>query len=331
MSGLTAVRPKFCLRIGAQVMAWGESTRTWRGRGRYRCAVSPTPPGSVKLSPIEPNLSNPTLLEERLRSLAGPNPRIRFAGHTLLQDMPRLITLLLPDLAVRTIVMSLDELPPRPDEQEALIRWRLGQDQRVSVAGSKLFWQVFPSLSSENRGYGLFVVAVMDNVLTQYERLCESAGLLPQRVGVTSLYLFNLWMHAVGGEGRLPRGLASFALSDGGLSCAILHDGRPVFARTKLLAMEGAGDKPMAVDMRERIVRECAVSLVACREHHPHVQVRHAVFMTEEDIPGLDEALGNELGIAVSRLEWDHLASLGWSHQGGSLSAAALPAVAGLV
>jgi hypothetical protein len=294
--------------------------------------VSPTPTGSVKLSPIDLNLTNRSLLEERLRSLAGPARRIQIAGRAILQDIPRPITLLLPDLAVRTTVISLDQLPPRTEEQEALIRWRLGQDQRLSMAGAKLFWQVFPPVQADESSYIVFVVAVQDSVLTQYESLCESAGLIPRRVGVSSFHLFNLWLKSMGGQKRLPRDLAWLTVSDGGLTCFIIHGGRPIFVRTKLLPVgdgtPGGGTREETV---EKIVHESAASLLACQEYHPDVHVKHVVLATDDDVPGLDEVLGHELGVAVNRLEWDHVESLGWSHDGGNLSMAALPAVAGLV
>ena len=43
MLGLTTSRPRQCLKIGAQSITWGEAVRTWRGRYRYRCVLSPTP------------------------------------------------------------------------------------------------------------------------------------------------------------------------------------------------------------------------------------------------------------------------------------------------
>ncbi len=41
MWGLGDSRPTECLKIGGQALVWGETSRTWRGRHRYRCALSP--------------------------------------------------------------------------------------------------------------------------------------------------------------------------------------------------------------------------------------------------------------------------------------------------
>ena len=111
MWGLITSRPRHCLKIGAQTLAWGEAVRTWRGRYRYRCVLSPTPTGAIKLSPMDLNLTDMPAVESRLRSLAGPSRDIRFAGRVWLSDVPRPIVLLLPDLSVRATVLQTGTTP----------------------------------------------------------------------------------------------------------------------------------------------------------------------------------------------------------------------------
>lgn len=332
MFALGRAKPRYCLKIGPHSLGWGEHYRTWRGRHRYRCLLSPTPIGSIKLSPIELNLTDRSAVEERLRSLAGPAKRFQIAGRMLLPELPRSITLLLPDLAVRTTLIALDHLPPRREELEALIRWRLGQEQRLPLAGTRLSWQVFPaSQSGEGGSHIVLVVVIQDGILAQYESICESVGLLPQEVGVTSSYLFNLWVKAAGGHKRFGGDLAWITVLDGALTCFIFHHGRPVFVRTKLLPEDGAHSTEDSVDADGKILREIAASFLACRENYPDVQVKELVLMTNEVNTHLEEVLGNELGVTVDRLAWNHINALGWKHGGGSTSIAALPVVAGMV
>ncbi|HLZ32383.1 MAG TPA: hypothetical protein VKP13_00100 [Nitrospira sp.] len=332
MWGLSGSRPKRCLKIGAEAIVWGEASRTWRGRHRYRCVLSPAPPGMVKLSPIDPNVIDRTVLEDRLRSLAGPAQRIHVLGRTLLPDLPRLITLVLPDLAVRATVIQLEQLPTRAEEQEALIRWRLGQEQRLPLAGAKLIWQVFPPRQPSEGAYIVLVIAVMETILAQYEASCEAVGLLPQEVAVASFRLFDLWLKAAGGWRRLSRDLAWISVADGALTCFIIHKGRPVFVRTKLMAGEliRAGEERSS-GWVEKIVHETGTSFLACQEHYPNLHLNNLVLVTDRDVPGLEDALGNELGVATEQMHWDHVEVLGWSHEGGSTSLATLPVVAGLV
>ena len=325
-------RPAQCLKIGGRALAWGESSKTWRGRHRYRCALSPLPSGVVKLSPIDGNVVDRELLEERLRSLAGPQRRLRFMGRTLLSDLPRPVTLVLPDLAVRSTVLQLDQIPVRREEQEALIRWRLGQEQRLPLAGAKLNWQVFPPRHPKASVHTVLVIAVQESILTEYETTCEAAGLLPQEVTVASFRLFDLWLKAAGGTRCLNRDLAFVTVADGGLTCLIIHEARPVFVRTKFLAGDALAAEDMATqESIAKIIRETEVSILACQEHVPELQLARLVLVTDSDLPGLEDRLAHELGVSTDQLQWEHVETVGWAHDGGNTSLAMLPVVAGLM
>jgi len=330
---LTTSRPRQCLKIGAQTLAWGEAVRTWRGRYRYRCVLSPPPTGAIKLSPMELNLTHVAAVGSRLRSLAGPNRDLQFAGPVWLSDAPRPIVLLLSDLSVRATVLELEQLPAQAEEQEALIRWRLGQEQLLPLARAKVVWQGFPSHGAgDERSHAVLVVAIQEAILKQYESLCESVGLLPQEVGVTSFRLFDLWLKAAGGRKRLGRDLLWASISDGGLTCFVLQEGRLVFVRSKLLSVEGLqGEGDPGGELVDNIVEECAASLRACRERHPGLNVTEIVLAGDSPFPTLELALNGELGLSTERLDWEAVERLGWTHDGGSTSWATLPVVAGVM
>ena len=332
MWGLRGIRPGQCLKVGGRTLAWGERSRTWRGRHRYRCVLSPIPAGVIKLSPIEGNVIDRSALQERLRSLAGPPRRLRFLGHTFLAGLPRPITLVLPDLAVRSTVLQLEQVPARREEQEALIRWRLGQEQHLPLTGAKLHWELFPPRHAKVGVHMVLVTAIQESILAEYEGACEAAGLLPQEVTVASFRLFDLWLKAAGGTRCLTHDLAWVTVLDGGLTCLIIHDGRPVFVRTKFIAGDQLSDEDMKTeDTIMRVVRETELSILACREHVPNLQLARVVLMTDSEVPGLEDQLGRVLGISTDRLHWDHVESVGWSQDGGSTSLATLPVVAGLM
>jgi len=333
MWGLTTSRPRQCLKIGAQALVWGEAVRTWRGRYRYRCVLSPTPTGAIKLSPMDLNLTDMSAVESRLRSLARPSRDLRFAGRLGLSDVPRPIVLLLSDLSVRATVLQLEQLPAQAEEQAALIRWRLGQEQLLPLAGAKIVWQGFPSYGAGvERSHTVLVVAIQEDILKQYESLCESVGLLPQEVGVTSFRLFNLWLKAAGGRKRLGRDLLWVSVSDGGLTCFVMHEGRLVFVRTKLLSVEGLqGEENPGGDLVDNIVEECAASFRACREHHPGLNGTEIILASDTQFPTLEQALNSELGLSTERLDWEAVGRLGWTHDGGSTSWATLSVLAGVM
>src|SRR6476661_8580157 len=286
-------RPTQCLKIGGHALTWSESSKTWRGRHRYRCTLSPIPSGVVKLSPIDGNVVDRGVLEERIRSLAGPPGRLRFLGRTLLSGLLRSVTLVLPDLAVRSTILQLEQVPGRREEQEALIRWRLGQEQRLPLTGVKLNWQVFPPRHPKEGVHMVLVIAMQESILAEYESACEAAGLLPREVTVASFRLFDLWLKAAGGARCLNRDLAWVTVADGGLTCFIIHEGRPVFMRTKLLAGETVQSEDMRnQDWVDKIVRETGTSIIACQEHFPNLQLKQLVLVTDSDMPALEGTLG---------------------------------------
>jgi hypothetical protein len=175
-------------------------------------------------------------------------------------------------------------------------------------------------------------VAIQEAILKQYESLCESGGLLPQEVGVTSFRLFDLWLKAAGGRKRLGRDLLWASISDGGLTCFVLQEGRLVFVRSKLLSVEGLqGEGDPGGELVDNIVEECAASLRACRERHPGLNVTEIVLAGDSPFPTLEQALNSELGLSTERLDWEAVEQLGWTHDGGSTSWATLPVVAGVM
>jgi hypothetical protein len=332
MWGITASRPRHCLKIGAQDLAWGEALRTWRGRYHYRCTLSPAPPEAIKLSPMDLNLTDMPAVESCLRSLAGPK-RDSGGARVWQSEAPCPIVLLLPDLSVRATVLQLEQFPVQAEEQEALIRWRLGQEQLLPLAGAKIVWQGFPSHGARNEpSHVVLAVAIQEAILKQYESLCESVGLLPQEIGVTSFRLFNLWMKTAGGRKRLGRDLLWVSVSDGGLTCFVMQEGRLAFVRTKLLRADGLqdGESP-GHDMADNIVEECAASLRACRDHFPHLNVTDMVFAGDCSFPTIEQALNREFSLSTERLDWKSVEQAGWTHDGGSTSWATLPVVAGVM
>jgi hypothetical protein len=279
------------------------------------------------------NLTDMPAVESRLRSLAGPSRDIRLAGRVWLSGVPRPIVLLLPDLSVRATLLQLEQFPAQVEEQEALIRWRLGQEQLLPLTGAKIVWQGFPSHRvGDDRSHVVLAVAIQEAILKQYESLCESVGLLPQEVGVTSFRLFNLWLKAAGGRRRLGRDLLWVSVSDGGLTCFVMQEGRLAFVRTKRLSAEGLqGEEGLDGDLADNIVEECSASLRACREHHPDLNVTDIVFAGDSPFPAIEQALNRELGLSIERLDWKAIERVGWTSDRGNTSWATLPVVAGVM
>ncbi len=328
-------RPRYCLKIGARDLAWAEVRRDWRGRPRYQCSMTALPEGVMRLSPLEQNIALPDELETRIRGLvAGEEATRDGASHS--NDVPRAVTVILPDLAVRLAVLQLQDLPWSSEEREALIRWRLGQEQLLSLSGTKVFSQVLNEPSSVNDGpYTVLAVAVQETVLAQYESVCEAAGLIPQVVDVASLRLFNLWAQGSGGARRVTTDFLWINAIDGGLTAFVFHRGNLVFVRSKLQgasSRNGGSLSGREEGSDDRIVQECADSVYACQQQTPDLAVAQVVVMADDAVgSGLPHKLEKGLGVPVKELDWANVRQYGGGRIGGPQSNAVLPALAGVL
>ena len=330
MWGWASSRPRHCLKFGADSVAWAELERNWRGRRQHRCVMSPVPDGAVKPSPADQNLSELSTLEGCIRTLTGPGREVRLVGHTLVSDLPRPIMLLLPDAAVRAVVLHLDQLPAKREERDALVRWRLGQEQLFPLGGAKVVSQVFHGLpGNESRTHTVLALAIQESVLNQYESLCESVGLIPQHVGMTSLRLFDLWRRASGGSGWQRRDFLWANVSDRALTTMVFQRGQLLFYRCKLLGNEATA-VTARTDMMEKIVEECGASLDACQQRHPSAVIKEAVLCADGDLAALQTQIEAGLDLSVEQLGWRSVEALGWVTKGSHRSMASLAAMAGV-
>lgn len=318
-------RPVRCLKFGIEAVGWAETERNWRGVATHRCVLSSVPEGSVKPSPVEPNLSDLPSLTSRIRALAGPGPDLRIGRRVLAKDLPRPIVVLLPDAAVRAVVLPFDHLPSKSDERDALIRWRLGQEQLFPLSGAKVVSQVF--LDSTQRGgpvHTVLAVAIQEAVLAQYESLCQSLGLLPQAVGMTSLQLFAFWVRA-SGKSWQRRDFLWANVADNALTTMVFQAGRLLFYRCKLL---GAATMALSEGL-EKIVEECGASLEACHQRYPTAVIKEAVLCADGHLSALQREVEAGLDLSVEQMGWGAVEPLGRVTKDSHRSMATLAALAG--
>lgn len=322
-------RPQYCLKFGTDSIAWAETERSWR-RLRHKCTMVPLEDGMVVPSPAEDNLSELSTLAERIRTVAGSGTDVAVGGRSIVSDLPRRIVLLLPDAAVRAMVLHLDQLPTRREEREALIRWRLGQQQLFPVSGAKVVSQVFPSQpGSHSQAQTVLAVAIQESVLKQYESLCELAGLIPQDVGITSLRLFDLWRSASGEATWRRQDFLWVSLSDRALTTMIFQQGRLLFYRCKLLGAQAA-EVVAKTELLKKILDECEASIEVCLQQHPSVVIKKAVICADGDLSALQAKIESDLELSVEQLGWRSVEALGWVAKGSHRGMTSLAAMAGV-
>ena len=248
----------------------------------------------------------------------------------MLSDRPRRIALLLPDAAVRAVVLHLDQLPAKHEEREALIRWRLGQQQLFPVVGARIASQVFTHQpGSGGQAYTVLTVSIQESVLSQYESLCESVGLIPQEVGITSLRLFDYWRSTSGRSLWQRQNYLWANLSDRALTTMVFQQGRLLFYRCKLLGSH-ATELGAQGDMLDKVLEECGASLEVCQQQHPSAMVEKAVVCADGDLSTLRARMESELELSVEQLGWRSIHHGVWAPTEHHRTMTSLAALAGV-
>lgn len=327
-------RPQRCLKIGAEELVWVHARSRWGRRRPHRCSVRPLAPGQIRLSPMEPNLIDESAVETAVRELIAPPRFMRVLRGDRFSRVPRPITLLLPDLCVRTVVFRLDRIPAKRSERDALIRWRFGQDHLFPLNGATVCHQLLPSLDPRSKGQGATVlaVAIQDAVRRQYEGLCQAVGLVPIDVTTPSFQLCNVWL-ASQDQATPARPVADFlwlSLLDRTFTLCAFHRGQPVFTRSKLLGPTGAGglDRRLDAEQLEWIASECEASLRLYEEQGVPGQPSRLVVVADEGSETLQAGLQERLSLEVVSFDWTVCEPMRWRIRGKDLPASAMAAIA---
>jgi len=323
-------KPQYCLKFGTDSLAWAESERGWRGQRRRRCSMSVLPNDLISPSPMSLNLSNLSALADRIQNLTNSEGTYRGAGWATRLVVPRRITALLPDSAARAAVLHFEQLPTQREEREHLIRWRLSKEQLFPLNAAKIVFQVFRDQEmGPSGGYTVLTASIQESVLQQYESLCESVGLIPYDIGMTSLRLFNLWRRVSDRSKWFQRTILWINLSDRALTIIVCRRGGPLFYRCKLLG-EDVSDVLNKPELLQRVLEECSVSLEVCHQRHPSLTVDQAVICAAGEVSPFQEQIEGELQLSVEQLHWKSIERLGWVAKENHRGMTSLAALAGL-
>src|SRR5438552_3962243 len=162
MSKLNGSKPRLACEIAADRVLAGRVSDN--GEMVETCGSRELAPGSVVPDMIEANLRDRNSVYQTIRdSLASVGGRSRD------------VIAVLPDAAVRVALLDFDALPAKPDEAEAVVRFRLKKSLPFDVDKAKV------SYHAQITGKGVRVVAavVLSNVLEDYEAAFREAGYTP--------------------------------------------------------------------------------------------------------------------------------------------------------
>ncbi len=155
-------RPPLACEIAADRVLAGRSSDA--GRMVEMCAARELAPGTVVPDLTESNLRDGAAVRNAIESALGD-----------VSGRSRDVIAILPDTAVRVVLLDFEALPSKPEEAEAVVRFRLKKSLPFNLDDARI------SYSAQTGGTGLRVVAavVLNSVLQEYESAFHDAGYNP--------------------------------------------------------------------------------------------------------------------------------------------------------
>jgi type IV pilus assembly protein PilM len=157
-----ARRPTLACEIAADRILAGRAADA--GRSVEVSSARELAPGTVVPDLMESNLRDRSAVRQAIESTLGS-----VGGRT------RDVIAILPDTAVRVVLLDFEALPSKPEEAEAVVRFRLKKSLPFDPADARI------SYHAQKAGNGMRVVAavVLNNVLEEYESAFRDAGYSP--------------------------------------------------------------------------------------------------------------------------------------------------------
>ena len=155
-------RPSLACEIAADRVLAGRGSSA--GRMVDLCAARELAPGTVVPDLTESNLRDATAIRAAIESALGS-----VGGRS------RDVIAILPDTAVRVVLLDFETLPSKAEEAEAVVRFRLKKSLPFNPDDARVSYHAQPA------GTGIRVVAavVLNSVLQEYESAFRDAGYNP--------------------------------------------------------------------------------------------------------------------------------------------------------
>jgi type IV pilus assembly protein PilM len=170
----TAPRPVVAVSIGARAVA-AVRTGVATPLTIEAHAVEALPAGAVTPALATPNMAEPAVVADAVR---------RVLAHV---GGARHVALVVPDSIAKVSLVRFDQVPARPSEFEAMLRWHVRKSLPFKSDDAQLAWS--PGLILPGGGREYVVAASRRDVVEEYEAACTAAG---AHAGLVDLATFNL-------------------------------------------------------------------------------------------------------------------------------------------
>ncbi len=133
----------------------------------------------LSVSPVHDNVQNIEALQAKINQIAPAN------GHR-----KRRAALILPDYCGRVAVLDFDAFPNNPEEQSALVRFRMKKSVPFDVDTALMSY--FAQPSSDGKKIEVVVAIMAREIVTRYEAPFRALGIQPGHVTTSALAMLNL-------------------------------------------------------------------------------------------------------------------------------------------
>jgi type IV pilus assembly protein PilM len=157
-----ASRPALACEIAADRVLAGRGAAA--GRMVEACAVRELAPGTLIPDLTEANLRDGKAVREAIESTLGG-----------ISGRGRDVVAILPDNAVRVVLLDFETLPSKPEEAEAVVRFRLKKSLPFNLDEARISYHA----QTAKTGVRTVAAVVLNSVLQEYESAFRDAGYNP--------------------------------------------------------------------------------------------------------------------------------------------------------
>lgn len=143
------------------------------GAGIESLAVEPLPPGAIKPSAVDTNMTNPAEVRAALEKVFARVPA-----------KTRDVALFLPDPVIRVFILHFDVFPRAVNEALPLLRWRVKKSVPFEADETVI---AYMRQAPREEGVDVVTAVARLRVVREYEQLLESLGVSPGVVMSSSL------------------------------------------------------------------------------------------------------------------------------------------------
>jgi type IV pilus assembly protein PilM len=161
----------------AYVFELSEAGVAWATTEPVRTGFAAFHKPAIAVTPLKDNVTDELLLRQMVEGLVNPAVKRRTCA------------LILPDYCGRVTVLDFDTFPSKPEEQQALVKFRVKKTVPYDIDSAAVSFAV---QASEGKHQEVVAAVVSLEIVARYEAIFRAAGLQPGFVTTSSVVTLDL-------------------------------------------------------------------------------------------------------------------------------------------